>query len=501
MKKIKINQDEQKLDNSNKALDFEDNERLYYNKFKFYRYLTFFLIIIYIPIIIAIVKITKRITKKKIESNIELKFNYINRNVNSIVKGKESKVENFKPFNLSSKNFPKLPEFREEHLIKKSYSKISYNKTNIKYNFEDLYTKRNLFIIDYSDDLYQQIDKSMSFDEIANQIFEKTGMLNITKLELNFYNIKPNTADLNHIHIAMSFDNNYILLSSISIVSILDSSSNDTFIHFHIILNNCKFEDIKPIIELKKINQKVSFIFYNGKQAEYDFNRGINEERGVGEYSRFLIPQIVNNTNKILILDSGDILAIRDLSEIFFFELEDNYFAFTIEDVAGRYVKDVIFGRNNFYPNGGVTLINVRKFREDKLYKSAFFASLAYENFPCPYQDILFMISSYKFKIFPLNFNCIQFYESKEIFIKNNFTSKEINKWMTSQNLSPFKYTKDEIINAALDPVIVHFYKNKPFLNDANEVFTEKWINYAKMTNLFENIKQKYPKPFQKRDK
>ncbi len=52
-----------------------------------------------------------------------------------------------------------------------------------------------------------------------------------------------------------------------------------------------------------------------------------------------------------------------------------------------------------------------------------------------------------------------------------------------------------------MDPVIVHFYKNKPFLNDANEVFTEKWINYAKMTNLFENIKQKYPKPFQKRDK
>ena len=83
-----------------------------------------------------------------------------------------------------------MPEFREEHLIKKSYSKISYNKTNIKYNFEDLYTKRNLFIIDYSDDLYQQIDKSMSFDEIANQIFEKTGMLNITKLELTLFFIK-----------------------------------------------------------------------------------------------------------------------------------------------------------------------------------------------------------------------------------------------------------------------------------------------------------------------
>ena len=344
------------------------------------------------------------------------------------------------------------------------------------------------------------MDKSLSFDDNAEKIFNTTGMLNITKLEFYYYNQNLNTENLNHIHLSMAFDKNYILLSSISIVSILNTSSSDTFINFHIILNNCSYEDIKPIIKLGKINQQTSFIFYNGKQAEYDFSRGFKEKRGIGEYSRLLIPEIVNNTNKILILDSGDILAIRDLSQIFYFELGNYYFAFSIEDVAGRFAIENIFSRYNFYPNGGVTLVNVRKFREDKLYKQAFLASISYENIPCPFQEILFMISNYKFKIFPLNFNCPQFYKSKEQFIKNNFTSEEINIWIEGQNLTPFKYSKKELVNAALNPVILHLYRNKPFYNLANEENTEKWINYSKMTNLFERIKKEYAKPFKNRN-
>jgi lipopolysaccharide biosynthesis glycosyltransferase len=206
-------------------------------------------------------------------------------------------------------------------------------------------------------------------------------MLNITKLEYYYYSKNTQTENLNHIHIGMAFDSNYILLSSISIVSILNTSSKNTYINFHIVLNNCSYDDIKPIISLEKINTRVSFIFYNGKQAEYDFIRGLNERRGIGEYSRLLIPEIVNNTNKILILDSADILAIKDLSEIFFFELGNYYYAFSLENSAGRFTDDFIFSRNNFYPNGGVTLLNTRKFREDKLYRLNYKNSVVYENY------------------------------------------------------------------------------------------------------------------------
>ena len=270
-------------------------------------------------------------------------------------------------------------------------------------------------------------------------------MIIITKLDYYYYNKTINTSKYNHINLAMGFDKNYLYLSLVSIAGILNTSSNYTYIHLHLCVNYFTYEEMEKIIKLNNINKNIEFLFYNCRQVELDFlSRARNEYLGIGDYNRILLPQIVNNTNKILILDSGDILAIRDLSQIFYFELGNYYFAFSIEDVAGRFAIENIFSRYNFYPNGGVTLVNVRKFREDKLYKQAFLASISYENIPCPFQEILFMISNYKFKIFPLNFNCPQFYKSKEQFIKNNFTSEEINIWIEGQNLTPFKYSKKE---------------------------------------------------------
>lgn len=403
-----------------------------------------------------------------------------------------------KQIKLKSKFFPKLPEYNEEHFINNYYYKTYYDNSSIRYHFEDLFNNRKKFYINYDDYTYHIINRSLSFDENADYIYQTTGMLNLTKLEMYFYKNKLNTKNYNHIHLSMSFDSNYILLSSVSIASILKTANNETYIHFHFVLNHCTYYDIKPIIYLKKLNSRVSFIFYNGKQAEFDFTRENTGWRGIGEYTRLLIPEIVNNTNKILILDSGDILAKKDLSEIYFFELKDNYFACTLEDIAGQFIHNLIFGRNKFYSNGGVTLINVRKFRKDELYKKAFFTSIAYSFLPCPYQDILLLISNYKFKFFPLNFNCPQLYHSREKFIHDKYKSKEINSWIEAQKLSPFRYSEEEMINASLNPVIIHLNKGKPFKNMANKEFKNLWINYAKITNSFEKIKVKYPKPFKK---
>ena len=69
----------------------------------------------------------------------------------------------------------------------------------------------------------------------------------------------------------------------LQIASLLNNSDSETFIHLHLILTNCSYENIKPIINLKKINKNVEFILYNGKQAEYDFGRRADgERRGLG---------------------------------------------------------------------------------------------------------------------------------------------------------------------------------------------------------------------------
>ena len=244
------------------------------------------------------------------------------------------------------------------------------------------------------------------------------------------------------------------------------------------------------------INKNVEFIFYNAKQAEYDFSRGLKEGRGVGDYTRVLAPEIVNNTNRIIILDSGDLIVNKDLSELYFFDIGDNYFVFSLEDAAGIFEKFIIFGRNNFYLNTGVYLVNVRKFREDNLYHNAFFTAIAYKDLPCPYQDIFLVISNFKFKFWPLNYNCPQFFENDEQIREKKTDTVWIKNFMKLQVNSPFKYTIDEIIDAAADPVINHLYHTKPHHNSANKKFMDRFREYANMTGHIEKIKKKYPKPF-----
>lgn len=272
---------------------------------------------------------------------------------------------------------PMLP-FNKEEIIVRPFTNIYYNSSNLRYHFHDLFENRKIFKINYNFLIYTKINKKISFDENAKNIYETTGILNLTKLHIYYNNIDIHTSKYNHIHLGMAFDKNYIFLSVISMASILNTSSPYTYIHFHLILvNNIQYTDLKPIIDLNKINKNVELIFYNGKQAEYDFGeRGKKEWRGVGDYARILIPEIVNNTNKIIIIDSADIIAKKDLSELYFFDIGDNYFVFSLDAMAGNFQKNLIFSRNNFYPNAGICLTNIRKFREDNLYKISFFSSL-----------------------------------------------------------------------------------------------------------------------------
>jgi lipopolysaccharide biosynthesis glycosyltransferase len=194
-------------------------------------------------------------------------------------------------------------------------------------------------------------------------------MLNITKLDYFYNGVDVDTRKLNHIHIGMALDSNYFELSLISIASLFNKSHPLTFIHFHILCLDLEFERMAKIIELKKININIDFIFYNAKQAEYDFGeKGRNDWRGVGNYAKILCPKIVNSTEKILIIDSGDTIVQKDISEIFYYNIEDNYFSWILEDQAGNNVKYDPFFRNIFYPNAGVFLVNISLFRNDELY-------------------------------------------------------------------------------------------------------------------------------------
>lgn len=429
------------------------------------------------------------------ENNILLKKVKLMDNFNNIhIYNNSLKILN----NKESFYEPFLPENEKEENVK-SYFKSSYNTSNIRYHFEDLFLTRKIFQINYSFHPYEKIDKSKSYNDNANYLYESTGMLNITKLDIIYFGLNNNNnyLNFNHIHLSMGHDANYITLSLVSIASILNTTNTNTFIHFHFVLLDSKFEDMIPIINLKKIYSNVEFIFYNGKQAQFDFS-GYTDGmmRGIGDYTKFLIPHIVNNTNRIIILDSADIIAKNDLSQIYFYDLGDNYFGFTLDISAGRYSRFFIFARNKFYSNIGVCLVNVKLFRKDNLYMAGYFARLAYDNMPCPTQEMFFMISRYKIKLFPLIYNCPQFSDDDYHLKNNKSITPLITQYLKYQKNSPFRFTKEEIFEAESNQIITHLFTTKVLAKQANKKNGKIWINYVKLANVYDELKVKYPDTF-----
>ena len=116
---------------------------------------------------------------------------------------------------------------------------------------------------------------------------------------------------------------------------------------------------------------------------------------------------------------------------------------------------------------------------------------------PCPTQDMFFMISRYKLKYFPIIYNSPQFVENEKGYIDKNNNTQLINYYLKSQNNSLFKYTINEIIESESNQVVSHLFTTKPYLCNANKKNGKIWLEYAKLANAYDKLKDRYPKAFE----
>ena len=82
---------------------------------------------------------------------------------------------------------------------------------------------------------YSRIYIPNNIDLIAEKIYNSTGKLSFNELDRKFKNIKIDYSKYNNIDIGMSFNNDYYLLSTVTIASILKNMENKTYVHIHII--------------------------------------------------------------------------------------------------------------------------------------------------------------------------------------------------------------------------------------------------------------------------
>ena len=355
---------------------------------------------------------------------------------------------------------------------------IFYHKSSIK-QINNLYSK--------------YINRNFSYDENAKNIFNLTRILNFNILDEYYTGITKNYSKFNHIHISFAFDNNYTLLSSITIANILNITNPENFVHFHIILaNDFEYINMKKINSLKaKINNNSEFIFYNGSKAEEDFGKDIkNEKCGVGEYAKLLVSELIDEKiDRVINLDAGDLIIEKDLLELYNYPLEDYLVRGVIDPYSKCFAHWNTFMHRVNYTNAGVYLYNLKKWREMDTYHDiiTFYKSFHYKNkLIMQHQDIINgFLPTVAVGDLPMKFNLFEYVTKKNGRVEGGF--------LFIVDCSLYVGNKKPILEAEENIVIRHFNHHKIQNGRGIYPLTKEWQENAKLTGFYDEICEKYP--------
>ena len=146
----------------------------------------------------------------------------------------------------------------------------------------------------------------------------------------------------------------------ITIASILDSAQPTTKIIFHLgIIGNFSLSDMLQIYELReRINNNSEFNFYDA--SEYVNELLKTKQNGMpGSLIRLTYSKFISkDVDHILSFDAGDVLVLRDLTEYYNLNMDDNHYL-GVRQNKPSYEK---------YINIGSMLINLTKLRDDNMY-------------------------------------------------------------------------------------------------------------------------------------
>ena len=139
------------------------------------------------------------------------------------------------------------------------------------------------------------------------------------------------------INIGFQLDSSYILRTMMTLASIIDSQKLSTKLrlHFAVVLRFNSKNMLKIYSLREKIREDVEFNFYNAERVESDF-KGMHP-KGPGAVAKILLPHLLpDDIERLLLFDSGDVLVLRDLSEMYNWNISDYLYMGTPDPCIGN---------------------------------------------------------------------------------------------------------------------------------------------------------------------
>jgi len=346
--------------------------------------------------------------------------------------------------------------------------------------------------------IFPQKNQIKIFENKIRKEFKMKKAINLNEIESNLpFGRKWINYKLvrNQINVGSSLDPNFILKTIVTTTSVIHSQKPTTKLRLHFsVVKNFKARDMVKIYSLRySLREDVEFNFYDTSRVEKEINS--ISKKGPGLAAKLLLPQLVDESVKrLIIIDNGDILVLRDLTIMYNWNMENNIYMGSPDPSAGMF-GEISNKTLDIYINAGHYLIDVEKVKKKNMYN----LFLKYKNIykpPFAEQHMINDIAYGKIGYLPVEFGLVQpFSDDKFFHKKKNKISiySEYNLTIISRNSNFLPKTYEEFLHKAYNPVIVHSFNGKWFQGKGMNIYRKLCQYFIELTGMKNEICRKLP--------
>ncbi len=269
-------------------------------------------------------------------------------------------------------------------------------------------------------------------------------------------------------NIVYACDDKFAEIMGISMISLFESNKEVPEIKVYVLDGGVGDENREKIFSVgRRYGRVIKFI-----GASEFLKSEMRQERGSSStFSRLYLTEFFSpQTEKLLYLDC-DIIVLGSLEGLYGTDIEGLYGAGVGDCVSGGHRRAVGLMGESVYVNAGVLLVNLKKWREDKVSDKFDEFAKSYDNV-VPYADqgIVNGVLSCKLKELPLKYNCYT--------ALYDFSYDDLR---TFRKPSRF-YSENEVGEAKDSPVIVHFTTGflslRPWIKGCGHPYASVWLKF-----------------------
>ena len=296
----------------------------------------------------------------------------------------------------------------------------------------------------------------------------------------------------NEINIGFQLDSSYILRAMMTLASIIDSQKLSTKLrlHFAVVLG-FNVKDMLKIYSLREtIREDVEFNFYNAKKVENDF-KGMHP-KGPGAIAKILLPHLLpDDIDRLLVFDTGDVLVLRDLHEMYNWNISDYLYMGTPDPAHLGGLASISQKPFNVYINVGNFLLNVKKIKSEKMYEKYLKYKDVYTHIISD-QDLLNDVAQNEIGYLPVKYGLFSPFlndeDSDKLETRNQYEIYEMNEGKLKDTSFYMPKNSNEYFKLSYNPVVIHQWNGKWQEGKGLSIYRRLAQNYIKIAGIWDEL-------------